>query len=43
VRTIVAFAVVAVVAVVAWLAVSKHGNNCHYNVHLVKRVYCSDD
>jgi hypothetical protein len=43
VRTIVSFAVVAVVAVVPWLAVSKHGENCHDNVHLAKRVYCSDD
>jgi hypothetical protein len=36
-------AVVGVVAVAVWLAVSAHGKNCHYNAHLVKRVYCSQE
>jgi hypothetical protein len=32
----------AIAATLAWLLVSTHGNNCHFNVHLKKRLICTE-
>jgi hypothetical protein len=34
--------IAAALAAVAYLAIVLGGKDCHYNVHLVKRIYCTD-
>jgi hypothetical protein len=34
--------VLALVALVVYFVISTHGKHCHVNVHLAKRLYCTE-